>query len=162
MLKTGFIGQRNVFDILICDWLAEHTNLELIIWTDGLSWCRGKGGKNKECLEPFRATPAEEGSLTNLQRIRLLLILPAMAARAGGAQCKRGIGLPVSSSAQTSRTRFSRFAQTTLDPQHCRIRFVTPTSTLCSRCALMFTSPPRYSVFRGTGSSSGTKGLHRI
>ena len=64
MLKTGFIGQRNVFDILICDWLAEHTDLGLIIWTDGLSWCRGEGWeRTRNVLSRFARRLRKKGVL---------------------------------------------------------------------------------------------------
>src|SRR5256885_9722369 len=43
MLRTAFIGQENFFDHRICEWLSEHTDLCLIIWTNKLSWSRGRG-----------------------------------------------------------------------------------------------------------------------
>lgn len=40
MLKTAFIGQRNIFDEKICEWLSEHTDLRVIVWTNNLSWAQ--------------------------------------------------------------------------------------------------------------------------
>jgi hypothetical protein len=41
MLKTGFIGRENEFNRLICSWLSEHTDLEVIVWTSGMAWSKG-------------------------------------------------------------------------------------------------------------------------
>lgn len=43
MLKTAFIGCRNPFTCLICEWLAEHTDLSLIIWANEMWWAYGRG-----------------------------------------------------------------------------------------------------------------------
>lgn len=40
MIKTVFIGQKNNFNEKICEWLSEHTNLKIIIWTNNLSWAQ--------------------------------------------------------------------------------------------------------------------------
>ena len=40
MIKTAFIGQKNYFDEKICEWLSEHTDLKIIIWTNNLSWAQ--------------------------------------------------------------------------------------------------------------------------
>lgn len=42
-LRTGFIGSDNLFDKYICKWLATHSDLRLIIWTDQLRWAEGPG-----------------------------------------------------------------------------------------------------------------------
>jgi hypothetical protein len=41
MLKTAFIGRDNEFNRLICSWLSEHTDLELIVWTTAMAWSKG-------------------------------------------------------------------------------------------------------------------------
>lgn len=40
MIRTAFIGQKNFFDEKICEWLSEHTDLKIIIWTNNLSWAQ--------------------------------------------------------------------------------------------------------------------------
>jgi hypothetical protein len=41
MLKTGFIGRDNEFNRLICSWLNQHTDLEVIVWTSAMAWSKG-------------------------------------------------------------------------------------------------------------------------
>jgi Methionyl-tRNA formyltransferase len=41
MLKTGFIGRDNEFNRLICSWLSQHTDLEVIVWTSAMAWSKG-------------------------------------------------------------------------------------------------------------------------
>src|ERR671924_442985 len=38
MLRTGFVGSDNFFDRYLCEWLREHSDLRLIVWTDQLRW----------------------------------------------------------------------------------------------------------------------------
>jgi hypothetical protein len=38
MLTAGFVGCDNLYDRYICHWLAERTDLRLIVWTDELRW----------------------------------------------------------------------------------------------------------------------------
>lgn len=64
MLKTAFIGQENFFDHKICEWLSEHTDLSLIIWTNNLSWSSGKGtARAKNVLRRFRKRATQKGYL---------------------------------------------------------------------------------------------------
>lgn len=64
MLKTAFIGYNNSFDHLICEWLSEHTDLSLIIWTNNLSWVRGTGmDKRKRIIRRFIDRARRKGSV---------------------------------------------------------------------------------------------------
>jgi methionyl-tRNA formyltransferase len=54
MLKTAFIGNRNEFDKMICEWLAQRTDLVLIIWTNRLSWSAGGADRRQRVVERFR------------------------------------------------------------------------------------------------------------
>lgn len=54
MLKTAFIGNENFFDRKICEWLSQHTDLSLIIWTNRLSWSfNNDGGRSKRAFRRF-------------------------------------------------------------------------------------------------------------
>lgn len=33
MLRTAFMGNRNAFNLLLADWLAQRTDLRVIIWS---------------------------------------------------------------------------------------------------------------------------------
>jgi Formyl transferase len=54
MLKTAFIGNRNAFDIMMCEWLAEHTDLSLIVWSNNLSWSQSGPGRRDRVLARFK------------------------------------------------------------------------------------------------------------
>lgn len=67
MLKTAFIGNENFFDHMICEWLSEHTDLSLIIWTNELSWAHGTGiERKKKVLRRFINRAQRKGSLRTL------------------------------------------------------------------------------------------------
>lgn len=62
MLKTAFIGQDNFFDRRICEWLSEHTDLLLIVWTNGLSWSSGRGiERGKKVVKRFFKRAEKKG-----------------------------------------------------------------------------------------------------
>jgi len=54
MLKAAFIGNENFFDRFICEWLSEHTDLQLILWTNRLSWSSGGGGRGDRARRVLR------------------------------------------------------------------------------------------------------------
>jgi Formyl transferase len=51
MLRTAFIGNDNFYDRKICEWLSEHTELSLIIWTDKLTWSYNDDGRRRERIK---------------------------------------------------------------------------------------------------------------
>lgn len=53
MLKTAFIGNENIYDYKICEWLSEHTDLSLIIWTDKMGWSYPDENRRKRVLQRF-------------------------------------------------------------------------------------------------------------
>lgn len=54
MLKTAFIGNDNFYDRKICEWLSQHTDLSLIIWTNKLAWAnKSTGNRKKRILQRF-------------------------------------------------------------------------------------------------------------
>src|SRR5687767_9863780 len=54
MLKTGFIGNENSFDRFICEWLSEHTDLRLILWTNKVSWAENvTDGRGRRVFRRF-------------------------------------------------------------------------------------------------------------
>src|SRR5713101_1714488 len=56
MLRTAFVGQNNPFDRKICEWLSQHTDLRLIIWTNELAWSHGHGlNKIRKVVRRFGA-----------------------------------------------------------------------------------------------------------
>ena len=81
MLKTAFIGQENFFDRKICEWLSEHTDLSLIIWTNKLSWSSGKGiERKKKVLKRFIKRARLKGSLRALNEFFYYVIYRAVLA----------------------------------------------------------------------------------
>lgn len=55
MLKTAFIGNENHFDRKICEWLSQHTDLSLIIWSDKLTWSyNGDSGRRRRVVQRFK------------------------------------------------------------------------------------------------------------
>jgi hypothetical protein len=70
MLKTAFIGNENFFDHMICEWLSEHTDLSLIVWTNDLSWAGGTGiDRKKKVLRRFVNRSRRRGSLRTLDEL---------------------------------------------------------------------------------------------
>jgi formyl transferase-like protein len=64
VLKTGFIGNENFFDRSICEWLSEHTDLRLILWTNRLSWSGSRsGGRGRRVLRRFAQRARRRGPL---------------------------------------------------------------------------------------------------
>lgn len=54
MLRTAFIGNENFYDYKICEWLSEHTDLSLIIWTDKMGWSYpDDGDRRKRVVQRF-------------------------------------------------------------------------------------------------------------
>ncbi len=45
MLRTAFLGNRNAFNMLLADWLAQRTNLRLVIWGSADYWARTWRGR---------------------------------------------------------------------------------------------------------------------
>jgi hypothetical protein len=70
MLRTAFIGNENFFDHMICEWLSEHTDLSLIVWTNDLSWAGGTGvERKKKVLRRFMTRARRRGSLRTLNEL---------------------------------------------------------------------------------------------
>lgn len=62
MLRTAFIGNENFYDRKICDWLSEHTDLSLIIWSDRMTWSHNFDGRRRErTVQRFRKRAARYG-----------------------------------------------------------------------------------------------------
>ncbi|MBA3354726.1 MAG: hypothetical protein H0U18_02060 [Pyrinomonadaceae bacterium] len=75
MLKTAFIGNENFFDHMICEWLSEHTDLSLIVWTNKLSWAGGTGiERKKKVLKRFINRARRRGSLRTLNELLYYVI----------------------------------------------------------------------------------------
>jgi len=45
MLRTAFLGNRNAFNILLADWLAQRTDLRVVIWASADYWARTWRGR---------------------------------------------------------------------------------------------------------------------
>jgi len=70
MLKTAFIGNENFFDHMICEWLSEHTDLSLIVWTNDLSWAGGTGiDRKKRVIKRFINRARRRGGLRTLDEL---------------------------------------------------------------------------------------------
>ncbi|MGH9947781.1 MAG: hypothetical protein ACRD6X_11320, partial [Pyrinomonadaceae bacterium] len=62
MLKTAFIGNENFYDRKICEWLSEHTDLSLIVWSDRMTWSHNFDGRRRErTIQRFRKRAARYG-----------------------------------------------------------------------------------------------------
>lgn len=67
MLKTAFIGNENFYDRKICEWLSEHTNLSLIIWTNKLAWSNSvTGNRRKKVIKRFIKRSSRYGKLRTI------------------------------------------------------------------------------------------------
>ncbi|MFN0279984.1 MAG: formyltransferase family protein [Pyrinomonadaceae bacterium] len=64
MLRTAFIGNENFYDQKICEWLSQHTDLSLIIWTDKMTWSfNDDGQRNKRIKKRFIERSKKYGKL---------------------------------------------------------------------------------------------------
>lgn len=45
MLRTAFLGNRNAFNMLLADWLAQRTDLRVVIWGSADYWARTWRGR---------------------------------------------------------------------------------------------------------------------
>lgn len=63
MLKTAFIGNENNYDYKICEWLSQHTDLSLIIWTDKLAWASNLPGRKKRVFKRFLTRSSRYGKI---------------------------------------------------------------------------------------------------
>ncbi len=64
MLKTAFIGNENFYDEKICEWLSQHTDLSLIIWTDKMHWSfNGDGGRRERVMQRFKERSKRYGTI---------------------------------------------------------------------------------------------------
>lgn len=62
MLKTAFIGSENHYDKRLCEWISEHSDLSLIIWTNNLSWATSTtGNRKKRILDRFMKRARKNG-----------------------------------------------------------------------------------------------------
>ena len=69
MLKTAFIGNQNDFDIKVCEFLSEHTNLSLIIWTDKLTWANNGPDRKRRVMRRFLKRSQKHGRIQALNEI---------------------------------------------------------------------------------------------
>lgn len=70
MLKTAFIGNENFYDRKICEWLSEHTDLSLIVWTNKMTWANStNGGRAKRVIKRFAKRANRYGRLRTLDEI---------------------------------------------------------------------------------------------
>lgn len=67
MLRTAFIGNENYYDRKICEWLSEHTDLSLIIWTNKLAWSTHiMGDRKKRVVQRFIKRSNRYGTLQTI------------------------------------------------------------------------------------------------
>lgn len=69
MLKTAFIGNENDFDLKVCEFLSEHTDLSLIIWTDKLTWANDGPGRKQRVMRRFLKRSRKHGRIQALNEI---------------------------------------------------------------------------------------------
>ncbi len=66
-MRTAFIGNRNDFDLYLCDWLKEVSDFQLAIWTSKLSWASSvDGDRYKRVLRRFRHRAKRRGTFRTL------------------------------------------------------------------------------------------------
>lgn len=79
MLRTAFIGNDNAFDRKMCEWLSEHTELGLIIWTNSMSWSSGRGSSAaRKRVERFRSRARRYGVFRTANEILYFIIYRAL------------------------------------------------------------------------------------
>jgi hypothetical protein len=82
VLRTAFIGNENIFDRRICEWLSERTDLSLIIWTNDLSWAGGRGLERKRrVLRRFARRLRTKGLVRTLDEALYYLVYRRFIAR---------------------------------------------------------------------------------
>ena len=70
MLKTAFIGNDNFYDRKICEWLSEHTDLSLIIWTNKLAWAtKSAADRKKRIVNRFIKRSKRFGKLRTINEV---------------------------------------------------------------------------------------------
>lgn len=82
MLRTAFIGSRNAFDRYICGWLAERSDLRLILWTNRLSWAHSGPGRPARIARRFWGRLRRHGPLRAADEFLYYVLYRAFLARA--------------------------------------------------------------------------------
>lgn len=91
MLKTAFIGNKNLFDQMICEWLCEHTDLSLIIWTNNFAWSRAGSDKKKRSLNRFIDRAKRKGSFRAIDEALYYMVYRRFLARADTLKTKQAV-----------------------------------------------------------------------
>ena len=82
MLKTAFIGNENFYDEKICEWLSQHTDLSLIIWTDKMHWSfNGDGGRRQRVARRFAERSKRYGTIRTANEFLYYLLYRAFVAQ---------------------------------------------------------------------------------
>lgn len=90
MLKTAFIGNENFYDRKICEWLSQHTDLSLIIWTNKLAWSNSvSGGRRKRVIKRFIDRSGRYGKLRTFNEFVYYLLYRTFLAKEESAKIKK-------------------------------------------------------------------------
>lgn len=93
MLRTGFIGNENFFDRFVCEWLAERTDLKIILWTNRLAWAGSRGpGRGRRVLGRFVSRARRRGTLRALDEALYYALYRGFVQKKEVAKLKRLIG----------------------------------------------------------------------
>ncbi len=75
MLKTAFIGNENFYDRKICEWLSEHTDLSLIVWSDRMTWSHNFDGRRRHrTIQRFRKRASKYGGFRAINEVLYYLL----------------------------------------------------------------------------------------
>ena len=89
MLKTAFIGNKNHYDEKICEWLSQHTDLSLIIWTDKLAWASNLPGAKKRIINRFVTRSRRHGKFRVIDEFAYYFLYRTFLAKAESAKIKK-------------------------------------------------------------------------
>jgi hypothetical protein len=90
MLRTAFIGNENFYDRKICEWLSEHTDLSLIIWTNKMTWANSaSGGRKKRVIKRFVQRSRRYGKMRAIDEFLYYVLYRSFLAREESAKIKK-------------------------------------------------------------------------
>jgi hypothetical protein len=93
MLKTAFVGNDNAFDRVMCEWLSEHSDLSLLVWTNKLAWAHGGKGRASRVRTRFFQRARRNGYLRAIDESLYYLVYRRLLQRRERAQIQEALKL---------------------------------------------------------------------
>lgn len=89
VLKTAFIGNENFYDRKICEWLSQHTDLSLIVWTNKLAWSNSvTKNRRKRVIKRFITRSSRYGKFHTFNEFVYYILYRSFLAKEESAKIK--------------------------------------------------------------------------